>query len=117
MSFKTKTIAVSAVALLAVVGGAYAFMPAGQDKSSENAEVINTVQVVEPPMANSAPVATSGNEQAEVSAKAAAAAPEVAPKDKSAAQTPKKLTREQLTPPPLTEEEKLQKAAQQESNF
>lgn len=101
MSINAKIIALYGAALLAVGGGVYAVM------------------LDAPTGAGVAPMQMASNDTVAVPAAVApaAVAPVVADPAKPAAPAPKKLTREQLLPPPMTEAEKLQKAAEQESNF
>jgi hypothetical protein len=116
MSFKPKTIAFSVAALLAAAGGIYAFMPGDQGGASGSREVAGSAQDAAKPEIASSPSAQSGDNTA-VQDTDAAVAKQPTAKDQPDGQAPKKLTKKQLTPPPLTEEEKLQKAAEQESNF
>jgi hypothetical protein len=116
MSFKPKTIAFSAAALLAVVGGAYAFMPGYQDRPANVGEVAGSAQAAEKPEVAGTSNGQSG-EGADARAAGTVVAKQPSAKNQTVDQAPKKLTRKQLTPPPPTEEEKLQKAAEQESNF
>jgi hypothetical protein len=123
MSSKAKTIAFSVAALLAVAGGVYAFMPSEQGNAASAGPVTNLAQTAAERGAT--PVQTVPDEKLSEKAKAPTEAavtlqPPVAPADplsQPVAAAPKKLTRQQLTPPAATEEEKLQKAAEQESNF
>jgi type IV secretory pathway VirB10-like protein len=123
MSSKAKTIAFSVAALLAVAGGVYAFMPSDQGNAASAGPVTSLAQTAAEPGAT--PVQTVPDEKLSEKAKTPTEAPvtlqpPVAPADplsQPVAAAPKKLTRQQLTPPAPTEEEKLQKAAEQESNF
>lgn len=119
MSFKVKIIAFSAAGLLAAAGGIYAFMPDNQESASGSREIVGSVQtvatadVINPPSTTDKRVGEEGVARATDTT----AAPRQSPKDQPESQSPKKLTRQQLLPPPATEDEKLQKAAEQESNF
>lgn len=118
MAFKSKYIALSVAALLVGAGSLFAFMP-DTPKGVANDPGTSTGQTTVP---NSPAVENSTSEQSEKSAdfhsENAARTLQPAGKEQSlAGQTPKKLTRQQLLPPPATEDEKLQKAAEQESNF
>lgn len=119
MSFNTKAVALSVAGLLAVAGGLYAFMPPGQDGAASNGKAAASVQSVA--IADAPNPVASKDKQSGTEATAqgsdAAAAPKQSSQDQTATQAPKKLTRAQLTPPPATENEKLEKAAEQESNF
>lgn len=119
MSLKTRTIAFSVAALLAGAGGIYAFMPNDPEAVSENGETIGSAQTEAKPDVTDAPGAAGGpsSEKASVQNGNVAVTQQPVALAKPAAQVPKKLTREQLIPPPASEDEKLQKAAQQESNF
>jgi hypothetical protein len=125
MSSKAKTIAFSVAALLAVAGGVYAFMPSEQGNAASAGPVTNLAQTAAEPGAS--PVQAAFDEKPEEKVKVeapvtlqtpvAVAQPSAQPLAQPVAAAPKKLTRQQLTPPAPTEEEKLQKAAEQESNF
>jgi hypothetical protein len=119
MSSKTKIIAFSVAALLAVGGGIYAFMPSEPEIASGAGQLIGSGQTGVKPEVTDSPISASGQstEKAGIQATAPAAAPQPAAQAQPAVQAPKKLTKEQLMPPPATEDEKLQKAAEQESNF
>jgi hypothetical protein len=119
MSFQNKTIAVSAAALLAVAGGLYAFMSNDQNSGADGHDTEALVQTIAKPEATGSqttPVIQSV-EQTDAQGANPTLVQQPAAPDQVAAQAPKKLTKQQLTPPPATEEEKLQKAAERESNF
>jgi hypothetical protein len=116
MSFKPKTIAFSVAALLAAAGGIYAFMSGDQGGTSGGKEIAGSASAAAKPEIASSPSEQSRDNTA-VQDTDAAVAKQPTAKDQPDGQAPKKLTKKQLTPPPLTEEEKLQKAAEQESNF
>jgi type IV secretory pathway VirB10-like protein len=112
MSFNAKTIAISAVALVAVAGAVYAIMP-GEPESpaviaqSQSNMTVAVDQDAQKPSA--APMTASSDGTATDSAIPAAtiAAEKVA--------APPKLTKEQVAlPAPKTENEKLQRAAEGE---
>ncbi len=119
MPFKTKTIALTVAGLLAAGGGVYAFTSGEPEKPASGAPVETaskamTSDEVKALPDNTAPEAPMTDA---VQPNGSAAQPTTAG-SQAAPAAPKKLTREQLTPPaPKTEEEKLQKAAEQESNF
>jgi hypothetical protein len=125
MSSKAKTIAFSVAALLAVAGGVYAFMPSDQANVASAGPVASLAQTALEPGAAPVPAAFDEKPEEKVKVEApvtmqppvAAAQPSTQPLAQPVAAAPKKLTRQQLTPPAPTEEEKLQKAAEQESNF
>lgn len=111
MSHKSRNIALSAAAVLLVAGGAYSFMGDTPDAVSYSADPMVSSLVDAKPAAPSA----ENTVNAPVSQKADGAAQ--TPLAEPVAPVQKKLTKQQLTPPPATEDEKLQKAAEQESNF
>jgi hypothetical protein len=116
MSTKTKMIAFSAAAVLAAAAGIYAFGPSGRENVAESSEVAKPAPPVALPDKSSAPAMTAAEKAIDPAAEPKAAQPQAAP-EKAASQPPVKLTREQLIPPPpKTEDEKLQKAAEQEYN-
>jgi hypothetical protein len=119
MSFKVKTIAFSAAGLLAAAGGIYAFMPDNQESASGSREIVGSVQTVAPADLINLPSTTDKRvgEQGVAQGTDTTAATKQSAKDQPESQAPKKLTRQQLLPPPATEDEKLQKAAEQESHF
>jgi hypothetical protein len=117
MSLKVKLIAFSSVALIAAVAGIYAFAPDSQNGIAPNPESA-AVQAEQ----SEQPAQKAVDKDASAQAPKASAAPDPQTTTKPSAavappQTSRKLTREQLMPPPMTEGEKLQKAAEQESNF
>jgi hypothetical protein len=116
MSMNAKTISLSAAALLAIAGGAYAFMPGSSQDVSESVAIGQEAAVrgsTDAQMPSTAAIDTkAGAESAN-----GIVAPPLPGQEQPIAAAPKKLTQRQLTPPPLTEDEKLQKAAEQESNF
>ncbi len=118
MSSKAKVVALSVGVLLAVGGGIYAVMPGSGPDQANGTQVSDGPAVAAQPDSQGTPQPTAGSSAAEDGAQpgtaAVAGSPAPAPQPQ---QQPKKLTREQLTPPPATEEEKLQKAAERESNF
>jgi hypothetical protein len=119
MPFKSKAIAISVAALLVAGGGAYAFLSgdhANEPGDNEAAAIVQTNAKLEANDAQTAPNGAS-SKQTDASKTDTPAAQQPAAQGQMASQTPKKLTRQQLTPPPATENEKLQKAAEQESNF
>lgn len=111
MSFKYKNIALSAAAILLVVGGTYSVLSDRPDAISTSAKTVEPApaKANPPPSGAKIPVNTHASQHSNVPASMPPAQP-VAP-------VQKKLTKQQLTPPPVTEDEKLQKAAEQESNF
>jgi hypothetical protein len=115
MSFKVKAISLSVCAVLVAAGGAYSFMSDSPQNATTgtaaSAPVQPVAQSAEPQAPKSGEVAVDNPAGADVTGSPAAVG------DKPVVNAPKKLTREQLMPPPETAEEKLQKAAQQESNF
>jgi nitrate/TMAO reductase-like tetraheme cytochrome c subunit len=119
MSIKNKTIALSAVALVVVAGGAYAFMPSDKDASYTSSNAGNVAQ----PAANQQTTdtqATPNNQntkKVEGETVKATDPKELTKPDKPVAQAPKKLTKQQFAPPPMTEDEKLRKAAEEGNNF
>jgi hypothetical protein len=117
MSFKAKTIGFTAVALIVVGGGAYTFMSNDDVSSPDSPGVASSVETAEQTdMAASQDVLNDqdqGKAEVPVTAEAKQATEQVQP----ASQPPKTLTKKQLLPPPATEAEKLEMAAQQESNF
>lgn len=119
MSLSAKTIAVSAIALLAVAGGLYASMPGGQESDPNNSAPMTSAQTVAETKAKNSQDVANGQITSNANAKStnAIVAAQTDAAGQPANQAPKKLTRAQLTPPPATEEEKLQRAAEQESNF
>jgi hypothetical protein len=114
MSIKTRTIVFSLAALLAAAGGIYAFTPDNQGSVAGDKAVEASAQTPEPAAAASQNAVAEPVDQKTTSQPGEAAAKQPA---QPASQAPKKLTREQLMPPPMTEAEKLDKVAQQESNF
>lgn len=116
MSFNAKTIAVSAAVLLTAAGGLYAFMPDRETAPKNRASVSSTRTIAEA-KPESPQAGANGPNVAEAKGADATVAAQPGAAEQPASQAPKKLTRAQLTPPPATEEEKLQKAAEQESNF
>jgi hypothetical protein len=114
MSMKTKTIVVSLAAFLAAVGGIYAFAPGHQGSASGGDEAGDSVQSPKP-----AATASQDAKSEPLGEKTASQGGDATAKQPAqpAIQVAKKLTREQLMPPPMSEAEKLDKAAQQESNF
>jgi hypothetical protein len=119
MPFKSKAIAISVAALLVAGGGAYAFLSDDNANKPVDNEAAATVQTSAKPEANNAQSTSSGasSEQTDAPKTDAPTAQQPPAQGQMASQAPKKLTRQQLTPPPATEDEKLQKAAEQESNF
>jgi hypothetical protein len=119
MSIKSKAIAISAVALLAAAGGVYAFMPADTKGSSDSGKTASAARPsVEPQATEALPTSSpQGIEKADVEGQKAGEAQQQAATDQPGSPAPKKLTKQQLTPPPATADEQLQKAAEQESNF
>jgi hypothetical protein len=118
MSSKTKVIALSVGALLAIGGGIYAVIPGNDPTQSVNAQGASAQQVAAEPDApetRQLPVEPSKAKDEGQTSTATVAGSQKQPLP--SVQAPKKLTREQLTPPPATEEEKLQQAAERESNF
>jgi hypothetical protein len=112
MSTKTKTLAFSVAALLAAGGGYYALMPQDHGSGFQGNDIPAPAQNAKPVAADlqQAEGATAMGKPVDQSKEAPAPKPPVQ-------QAPQKLTKEQLMPPPLSENEKLDKAAQQESNF
>jgi hypothetical protein len=120
MQSKAKIVAFSVSAVLAAAIGTYLFTD-GSDTSTPVQNAPAPAASAEPAGAISGPADAAG----EAVVKDLAAAPvaasadkrETAPPAPAPAQPSGKLTAEQLTPPaPRTEEEKLQKAAEQEYN-
>jgi hypothetical protein len=116
MSSKSKIIALATGALLIVGVGIYGFSPAAEDPAtvaqeapvSESGRQMPDVAAGSEAEAEVSQVATNAVADASVSGAPVAAAP-------ATGQTAVKLTKEQLTPPaPKTEDEKLQRAAEQE---
>jgi hypothetical protein len=119
MSFKFKTIAISVIALSAVGGGIYAASSDTQNstpQSTETADAGNGDAKTAAPGSQDTPAAQNVQKTGAQSP-AAAVTPQPGKADQPASPTPVKLTQKQLTPPAATEAEKLQKAAEQESNF
>ena len=119
MSFKAKIAVFSTVALLAVAGGMFAFSSNEPDSAIFSTEAAQTAKVAEQPdmAAPAQSVVESASETAAVPATDATTAQAPVAPDKPATPVSGKLTREQLMPPePKTEDEKLQKAAEQEYN-
>jgi hypothetical protein len=116
MSFRPKIIAISVTAFLAVVGGGYALMP---DENDGAANVRETVSSAQAPASRDVVDSSSrqSGDGADLQGAPAAVATRPSTESQPVGQAPAKLTKRQLTPPPATEEEKLQKAAEQESNF
>jgi type IV secretory pathway VirB10-like protein len=118
MSSRTNIIALCVGVLLTVGGGIYAFMPGSGGDQTANAKVESAPQVAVKPESEQPQQPPSKPSQASDPTQAANAAAAAMPQQPQApVQASKRLTREQLTPPPATEEEKLQKAAERESNF
>lgn len=119
MPLKAKAIAFSVAVLLAGAGGVYAFMPTSQQSASDASKTAAPMQDVATAVATD-PVSTL-EEQASQGAVAPEtdinAAPKQPKNDRPVNPPSTKLTRQQLMPPPATEDEKLQKAAEMESNF
>lgn len=114
MLSRTKIIALPVAALLAVGGGIYAFAPDEPQSPSGTAPALEPAEVAEKPDAVAPQQAQVGHGAAK---DPTAVAAQQNPQASVPSQAPKKLTRQQLAPPPLTEAEKLEKAAEQESNF
>jgi hypothetical protein len=119
MSIKNKTIAFAAVALIAVAGGAYAFMPSDQAGSSASSKPVKVAQTGANQQATDPQVAANNQGSEKVASEAVNSAnpKQLVTPNQPVVQATNKLTRQQLTPPPANENEKLQKAAEQESNF
>jgi hypothetical protein len=115
MLSKSKIMPMAAVALLAVAGGVYALgsnEPNVQPSSSAQRDKV--ADSTKPNAADNAPDVAGQTGEKDAGATATVQAPSVMPPAQSA---PIKLTKQQLTPPaPKTEDEKLQKAAEQEYN-
>ena len=122
MSFKAKIAVFSTAALLAVAGGMFAFSSNEPDSAIVSTDTAQTAMPAETPDAVApvdSTIAPAGENVAVPATVAAGATPAQAPvmQEKPAAPATGKLTREQLMPPePKTEDEKLQKAAEQEYN-
>ncbi len=118
MLFRAKNIAFSAAALLVAAVGVYTFMPdQAQSPSSAPGDALLGQPPVKAEVLASQNV-TSGPDSHETTAQNAnTEAAGIPANQDQPVQAPKKLTRQQLTPPPMTEDEKLQKAAEQQSNF
>ncbi len=120
MSVKSKTIAVAVAGLLAVAGGIYAYSADDQVSAPSDIKIAASGQVAAQPTTpatqdqTTAPSVKAGEVQAPAAAVAGAG---TATQAQPTAPAPKKLTKQQLTPPAPTEAEKLQKAAEGESNF
>jgi hypothetical protein len=117
MSFKAKTIALSAVALLVVGGSAYTFMSDDVVSTPGDPVVANSAETAEQTNPEALQVVVAEQDKGSVVAPAEVDAKQAASQVQPASQPPKKLTKAQLLPPPATEAEKLEKAAQSESNF
>ncbi len=119
MSFKPKIIVLSVAAFIAAAGGYYASMPGGAESDPDDRNNIKSLQRVAQADATGGPEAVSAPRAEDVKAVNASATVEQSPvvQGPVAIEAPKKLTRQQLTPPPASDEEKLQKSAEQESNF
>jgi hypothetical protein len=119
MSVKNKTIAFAAVAVLAVAGGAYGFMPGDKDGSSASSKAPSLAQTAANQQATDPHVAANNQGSEKVASEAVNSAnpKQLVTPNQPVVQATNKLTRQQLTPPPANENEKLQKAAEQESNF
>jgi hypothetical protein len=119
MSMNAKTASLSVAALLAIAGGVYAFMPGNSQDVPAHVAAADPGQDVaaQEPANPQLPSTKASGETADADrARGTAAEPQPGQAQPVAA-GPKKLTQQQLTPPPLTQDEKLQKAAEQESNF
>lgn len=117
MSLKPKTIAISVTALLVAAGGAYVFMPDDKQASAPSSEISNSIEATSAPIGSQSQADASAKASKTVDGQSASATPQPIVQPKAPTPAPKTLTRQQLTPPPMTEDEKLQKAAEQESNF
>ena len=117
MSFNAKTISFSVAALLTIAGGVYAFMPSSSREAPESSEAAGPDQSAAARAPKDPQTTASAATSDKVDSKEAPAAQQAPAAVEPAFQAPKKLTQQQLTPPPMTEDEKLQKAAEQESNF
>ena len=117
MSLKAKTIAFSAVALIVVGGSTYAFMSNDPLGSPDRPVSANSVDTPEQTDLAASQEILNEKDKGKVEAPAAADVKQTTSQARPAGQPPKKLTKEQLLPPLVTEAEKLEKAAQQESNF
>lgn len=118
MLFKSRIIAFSAAAVLAVAGGVYALMPdAAQNSSStgNNAVLDQTAAKTDVVIAQKTVGGPSHDEAKNPGANVTA--DQQPASQAQPVQAPKRLTKQQLMPPPLSEDEKLQKAAELESNF
>ena len=114
MSFKPKIIVLSVAALIAAGGGLYASMPGDPESAPGSRNNIDLVQsVAQADVTGRQETANAPHDDSAKTGNASATAAQ-AP---VANEAPKKLTRQELTPPPASEEEKLQKSAEQESNF
>jgi hypothetical protein len=120
MQSKTKIAVCCAAALLAVGTGAYLTAPVAEQSTATKSKITNTADAVK---ASEMPGPDGiANKPNVINAPGKAIAPAadkqpVAPAISSPGQPSGKLTQEQLTPPaPRTEDEKLQKAAEQEYN-
>ncbi|MGL5837213.1 MAG: hypothetical protein ACRCY3_01780 [Sphingorhabdus sp.] len=107
-----KTAVFSVAAFIAVGGSMYAFMLEDRAASSDKRTNADSVQIAADPDISALQQAPIKQSEGTTDNQKATAEPTQASEP-----TPKKLTREQLAPPPLSEAEKLQRAAEQESNF
>jgi hypothetical protein len=117
MQSKAKLAAFSVSALLAVAIGAYMFTDGTKESVSAPTEAVVVASGAE----NTKPVAAAresvGTAPAAATGGASAEGQKSQPASAASARNDGKLTAEQLTPPaPKTEDEKLQKAAEQEYN-
>jgi type IV secretory pathway VirB10-like protein len=119
LPFNPKTIAFSVAALMAVAAGAYTLMPNDEQSSAAGQDAEGLEQAAAKAEPTDTPKSVAGNSGANADAKEVNAPPVQQPsaQNQPVVPAPKKLTTQQLTPPIATEEEKLQKAAEQESNF
>ncbi len=117
MSFKAKTIAFSAVALIVVGGSAYTLMSNDEVSGPGNPVVERSAETAEQTNPEASQVVAAQQDKGSVAAPKVVDAKQAASQVPPANQPPKKLSKEQLLPPPATEAEKLEKAAQAESNF
>lgn len=117
MSFNAKIFAFSAAALLLVGGGVYTFMSNDEGNSPGDPVVASQVEAPEQPVMPTLQEVSAGQHDGKIVVSEPSEVKQATPPAQPTSQMPKKLTKEQLLPPPATEAEKMEKAAQQESNF
>ena len=117
MQSKAKIIALSGAALLAAALGVYMFVPSSDETVAipyEAGKLSPTQADIETPVADIQPSEQVAEKETVQKTQASVEQPQTAAVP-SASQATGKLTKEQLMPPaPKTEDEKLQKAAEQE---